>query len=606
MYFCHWLIILRTRLIKVNWVCYFHTTSYICIVKKIRQSKMILLSSIFMVITILLIACFQFYWLKRAYNSEKENLVKTTDLLFKESIYQLQAKRFKEDTVIFRQDETSDPFLADLVGALKRVKPITNRKQKGFQIREGFHISSADIVIRGADFFQNELADSILRKLKSEDIGSISITRSDSFVPKQVVGSRIIINKKTTLDSLDTILPLVVKGYKSPFSKLEWKKNIPKNNPASFSDKQIDSIEKQIVRIREKSASQSSQIKNFLITSRAVNDTLPVTKIDSAFKHALTKAGININYAVLKDTSNQKVDIATNNTTTLNTRLVRIGFSKPVAYSASLDNVTSYLLQKISQQIFLSFLLIVLTVLSFIFLYRNLLAQQRLTAMKNEFISNITHELKTPIATVNVAVEAMKNFNVLQNPDRTKEYLDISAGELNRLSLLVDKVLRLSMFENKEIELKKEKFSIKQLAEDTVKSMQLQFDKRNAIVELNALGEDYFINADKLHISSVLYNLLDNALKYSTENPEINIEISKNVEEAIVTVSDNGIGISPAYQQKIFDKFFRVPDGDRHNIKGYGLGLSYAAHIIQQHNGSIHVQSEKNKGSSFTIKIPVA
>ena len=605
MYLGRWLILFRTRLIKVNKVLYFTAGCYICTMKRIKQSKMILLSSILMVITILLVAGFQFYWLKRAYNSEKENLVKTTDLLFKESIYQLQAKRFKEDTVIFKQAETDDPFLADLVGALKRVKPIPQKRQSFAEIRDGFYLPTADIAIRGSDFFSKDFTDSVLNKIKPENISSVSIIRADSFSRRSMIGSKIIINGKVSTDTPHNLLPLLLNKYAPPSVKIEMKKGSLKNNEPSFSDKQIDSIEKQIRRIKEKTASQSSQIKNFLITSRAVNDTLPVTKIDSAFKDALLKSNIKVNYTILKDTTPKKIDSAFANSASLQTRQVRIGFSRPVAYSAAISEVSPYLLKKISQQILLSALLILLTVLSFFFLYKNLLAQQRLTAMKNEFISNITHELKTPIATVNVAVEAMKNFNVLQSPERTKEYLDISAGELNRLSLLVDKVLRLSMFENKEIELKKEKFSLKQLTEDTVKSMQLQFDKRNAIVELNAPGEDYFVNADKLHISSVLYNLLDNALKYSTDNPEINIAITKNAQELSLTVTDNGMGIPTAYQQKIFDKFFRVPDGDRHNIKGYGLGLSYAAHIIQQHNGSIHVQSEKNKGSSFTIKIPV-
>ena len=226
--------------------------------------------------------------------------------------------------------------------------------------------------------------------------------------------------------------------------------------------------------------------------------------------------------------------------------------------------------------------------------------------MKNDFISNITHELKTPIATVNVAIEALRNFDALQSPERTKEYLDISAAELQRLSLLVDKVLKLSMFENKEIELQKQNFDLKQLIEEVMYSMRLQFEKQGAQINFKSMGPDFMILADRLHITSVIYNLFDNALKYSKSNPTINIELASLQNEMIFSVADSGIGIAPDYASKIFDKFFRVPSGDHHNIKGYGLGLSYAAEVVRKHQGTIHLETELGKGSRFTVKLPKA
>jgi two-component system phosphate regulon sensor histidine kinase PhoR len=237
-------------------------------------------------------------------------------------------------------------------------------------------------------------------------------------------------------------------------------------------------------------------------------------------------------------------------------------------------------------------------------LYRNLINQRRLAEIKNDFISNITHELKTPIATVNVAIEAMRNFNALQDPARTKEYLDISAIELQRLSLLVDKVLRLSMFEKKEIELKKEWFSLGDLVKEVMASMRLQFEKHKAKVNLQMSGESTGIQADKLHIISVVYNLIDNALKYSNTKPVIDIDIKDESDLVQISFADNGVGIAPEYHNKIFEKFFRVPAQDTHNIKGYGLGLSYVCHIIHQHNGTINLESEPGTGSRFIIRLP--
>jgi two-component system phosphate regulon sensor histidine kinase PhoR len=195
---------------------------------------------------------------------------------------------------------------------------------------------------------------------------------------------------------------------------------------------------------------------------------------------------------------------------------------------------------------------------------------------------------------------------VLKQPERTVEYLDIAGHELNRLSMLVDKVLKLSMFEKQQVELQLEAFDIKQLAADIIASMGLQFEKAGAAVSLHTSGPNNIINADHLHITSVLYNLIDNALKYSGKKPVIDISVHCDEKECMLSVKDNGAGIAPEYRQKIFEKFFRIPAGDRHNIKGYGLGLSYVAHIVQQHHGTITLQSEPGQGCEFIVKLPVA
>jgi two-component system phosphate regulon sensor histidine kinase PhoR len=198
----------------------------------------------------------------------------------------------------------------------------------------------------------------------------------------------------------------------------------------------------------------------------------------------------------------------------------------------------------------------------------------------------------------------MKSFNALHNPERTQEYVDISAAELQRLSLLVDRVLKLSMFEKKKIELKKEWFDIGELVNEILTTMKLQFEKQKAVVELTKTGERFNIHADKLHITSVVYNLLDNALKYSKQNPHILVHVVSHAGFLELRVTDDGIGIAKEYKSKVFEEFFRVPDGDKHNIKGYGLGLSYVRNILHQHLGFIEMESEPAKGSTFIVKLP--
>ncbi|MBL7780727.1 MAG: HAMP domain-containing histidine kinase [Saprospiraceae bacterium] len=274
-------------------------------------------------------------------------------------------------------------------------------------------------------------------------------------------------------------------------------------------------------------------------------------------------------------------------------------------YGAVIDGYQQIVLKRMWPQVLFSLLLLLCVGLAFLFIYQSLLRQSRLTELKNDFIRNMTHELKTPIATVSVAVEALQNFDALQNPERTREYLDIAGIELNRLSLLVDKVLRVSMFEKQEPELRREPLDLQLLVQDILHSMRLQFEKCRARVQFQPEPGGYLVSGDRLHLSSVVYNLLDNALKYGSEHPEIEVQLSQQEGQLSLRVRDNGIGIPAAYQDRIFEKFFRVPTGDVHTVKGHGLGLSYVAGVVRLHGGSIGVESREQQGTTFTILLPL-
>lgn len=345
------------------------------------------------------------------------------------------------------------------------------------------------------------------------------------------------------------------------------------------------------------------RIIQFLQGVDSLQDSVTVKEISDRYAKALVRENINIPFEIIRgpaevfDERMPPPDLVAHNTVT-------IGFSQPYSLILELENTIPYVLKKLTSQILVSIFLVGLTIFSFVLMYRNLRRQRKLTRLKNDFISNITHELKTPIATVSVAIEALRNFNALHDPQRTEEYLDISASELQRLSLLVDKVLKLSMFEKQQIELNGEPFDFKELVEEVVASMRLQFEKYKAKVSIQAHGEDFMIQADRMHITSVIFNLLDNALKYSKAHPTIQIDIASLSHFIEMSVTDNGIGISAEYQKKIFDKFFRVPTGDTHNVKGYGLGLSYVAYIMDRHKGVINVESQPGIGTRFTTKLP--
>lgn len=273
-------------------------------------------------------------------------------------------------------------------------------------------------------------------------------------------------------------------------------------------------------------------------------------------------------------------------------------------YQASLTGVRGIIFQQISPQVLFALFLTLVTSASFIFMYRNIRAQQRLMELKNEFISNVTHELKTPVATVSVALEALKNFNAIENPKLTQEYLDIALRELSRLSTMTDKILSTSIYESRGVTFEPEEVDLDQTIEQMLTSMKIVFEKRGAAVQYSRRGGDFKLTGSALHLTNVLYNLVDNALKYSSDSPQIDIDLNDDGKKIQLTVKDNGVGIPPAYQQKIFEKFFRVPSGDVHNIKGYGLGLSYVASVVKSHHGVIDVKSQPGKGASFVILLP--
>lgn len=273
-------------------------------------------------------------------------------------------------------------------------------------------------------------------------------------------------------------------------------------------------------------------------------------------------------------------------------------------YAVQVGHYTPYLLREMAPQILFALLLFATVCTAFFVIYKNLLRQQRLTELKNDFIRNVTHELKTPITTVGVAIEALGDFDALKNPEKTREYLDISRHELNRLSLLVDKVLKMSQFENARPELKISTFDLKGLVAEVLDSFKLQIAKLGASVEFKAEGVTFMVEGDPSHLASVVFNLIDNALKYSKDRPVLEIWLEAQGDRYRLVVSDRGMGIPPEYLNRIFDPFFRVPAGDRHDVKGHGLGLSYVSAIVRQHHGQIAVESSPGKGARFIITLP--
>jgi len=265
-----------------------------------------------------------------------------------------------------------------------------------------------------------------------------------------------------------------------------------------------------------------------------------------------------------------------------------------------------YVVKRIIPSILMSILLFGLIALSFLLIYKSLNTQKKLGQMKSAFVSNMTHELKTPIATVKVALEALTDYGAMEDNERREEYLRISKQELNRLELLVDKVMNMSSFDGEQQKMESEQIDLKSLIDQTMKSMNLQFKNNGVNPHYEVHGSNFRIDGDKVHITNVLYNLLDNAIKYSDKNPQIELILSEKEKSIQLEVKDQGEGIEEEYHSKIFDRFFRIPTNNIHDVKGHGIGLHYVKEVLERHEGNIEVVSSKGNGSSFIIKLPKA
>lgn len=257
-------------------------------------------------------------------------------------------------------------------------------------------------------------------------------------------------------------------------------------------------------------------------------------------------------------------------------------------------------------QLFFALILLFLSSAAFIVSFKSLKTQISLNSQRNDFIRNISHELKTPVATVKVALEALKNFNGRNDPKVMDEYLEMATHETRRLELLISRVMSISTGNGEAMEPNREVVDFKLLLNEVLNSFKPRMDAENVSLNLIIPDQEVILNVDKLHLQGVLINLIDNSLKYSKPPVQIDISMVYSADSTTIAVADRGIGIPLEYRQRVFGKFFRVPTGELHNVKGYGLGLSYAKLVIEQHGGIIKYSERPGGGSIFEFTLPVS
>ncbi len=279
-------------------------------------------------------------------------------------------------------------------------------------------------------------------------------------------------------------------------------------------------------------------------------------------------------------------------------------FSNPDYLMIYFPHERKFLFKQLSGILSISVFLILIIIVSFLFTINFIFKEKKFAEMKTDFINNMTHEFKTPISTIALACEALKDKDLKMIKDVSDSYISIVNEENKRLGAMAEKILQTAVLEKGKLKLNKEKIDIHHIIFDVIKNIGIQVEINDGRIVKDFRASNPVIEADKVHLTNVIFNLLENANKYSPIKPLITIR-TKNIPGGIeVSVKDNGVGINKSDQKKIFDKLYRVPTGDIHNFKGFGLGLSYVKAIVAKHGGTVTLESEINVGSTFRVFIP--
>ncbi len=290
-------------------------------------------------------------------------------------------------------------------------------------------------------------------------------------------------------------------------------------------------------------------------------------------------------------------------------------FSVPMFYDE--NNVSTYsllvnfpddekfILSSIIGMILLSIIFTSVIIIAYSSALFQLVKQRKISQIKTDFINNMTHEFKTPIATINLALDAIKNPKIIDDKGKVLRYLNMIKDENKRMHAQVENVLRISKLEKNELNISKDRVSLHDLIEDAITHVELIVENRQGYIKTALNAGKPSVLANETHFTNVIVNILDNAIKYSPEAPEIEVSTENVGTNILLSIKDHGSGMSKAAAKRVFEKFYREHTGNIHNVKGHGLGLAYVKRIVDDHQGHVSVETEKDKGSTFTIKLPI-
>jgi two-component system phosphate regulon sensor histidine kinase PhoR len=528
---------------------------------------------LFYLITITIVATIavQFYWNYKNYQENQQRVTNEIQLSLDNAIEEYYSSIAKSNFITIidseNNDENNQSFSDSTMGRiLTKIKKNAARGEKP-------KITINNIKITTDDNLSKEKVDSMMNSAK--ELVSEFNTESEDYA------------KDSETKKIDSIK--IVTQFVDDKSEYTLNKNGTKKNITYYKGKKAADSLKVL-----------SNLKPIFISF--LDQSVTYKKIDSLIENQLKKKGITLktSFHHLKNDTlfhQTKDSILASKTFSVSSKSTYLKDNE--VFKLVYNDIGLEALKRSSLGILLSLLLSLLIISCLFYLLRVINQQKDLAAIKNDLISNITHEFKTPIATVSAAVEALENFNVLEDAEKTKKYLSMSSVQLKKLHQMVEKLLETATLDSEQLLLKKETIDIVEVAEKLVSKHKLLSTSKELIFSSNL--QPIYILVDVFHFENAISNLIDNAVKYGGNRVEININsVLKSTE---ITVVDDGEGIEKNQQEKIFDQFYRVPKGNTHDIKGFGIGLYYCKKIIEKHQGTLALLSEKNK-TVFKITIP--
>ena len=366
-------------------------------------------------------------------------------------------------------------------------------------------------------------------------------------------------------------------------------------------------------KLHKKQAVLNKVVEEMILHESKTSSRVHPAILDSLLKDELHSHGIYLAYEFGVFDSRQQTFkiIQANNLEALQKTTIRAALfpndilGNSLSLMVSFPDKQQYLLSKVWGSLFTSLVFVLMIIGAFAYVLYTIVRQKKLAELKNDFINNMTHEFKTPIATVSLAAEALQEEKVNSSKETLLRYVGVIKQESSRLGTQVEKVLQLASIDRKSLTLNKKSTFINTVVKAAADRARFQVEERQGNLQVELLARDIIIEADETHLANAIFNLLDNAIKYSLGTPEIGLFVKADKSKIKITVTDQGVGLSKEQQQHIFDKFYRVPTGNRHDVKGFGLGLNYVKYIIENHGGKIKVSSQPNKGSRFVLVLPI-
>lgn len=591
----------------------------------------------------------QYYFIRESYLqksqlfdlSVKGALSEVTNKLAKhDAMHFVKQKAMAEELKKSREEKRRDELLAkrQVERFAEKVKTLTANIEKDFRVRDSILRSRFPrIMTIDNDFYETYFRDpaqlsKVHFKIKMhqsvDDFGQVFQNEVHELYVENEDIQKI---KKARPSAKDTVFYLI----EDPLAGLRVV-SIPRKNPRLNKElllaKQRREAELRELEQRQQKENEVKSMNRFFKTAKERNHKAEIFEdlandyeqfnipllhrvnprmVDTLLRSELQNRGIGLSYAYQISTaksdsllfaSASDVQPAADDDNTYTTTL----FPKGIISDSGLLTVmfpgkNQFMFQNMHAVLASSASLLLVLIGCFSFTILTIFRQKKISEMKTDFINNMTHEFKTPVATIMIASEALKDPEITDDKQRVSRLAGIIYDENIRLGNHIERVLNIAKLDKGDLKLDFKPVEVNDLISAIADSMQLQFQKKGAKINLDLGAGHDVISGDEHHLSNVIFNLIDNALKYSKSDPEISISTQNSGKKLIIKVADNGIGMSKDHLSKIFEQFYRIPTGNLHDVKGFGLGLSYVHDIVNRHHGEIRVKSEKDKGSEFEI-----